>query len=94
MGPKKLTLKAAIEALRDSGKRDAARIRGQNSAGRATRVHLAPDLPLNVEVFRDGLNYPLAGTNVFQVIFEIAGLNEARVLRDKERGWFLLQRVL
>ena len=73
------------ETVRDGGKGNAAGVGGDLGFGFAVGGDPVEEGALDVEILCNGLDNPIAGCHVVEVVFEIAGLNQRRSARQKKR---------
>ena len=86
----KVLAKFAGEPFGDGGQRNAAGVGGEDALRRAQARDLARKVALDLQIFCDGFDDPVAVRDVFQVVFEVAGSDECSGSGVKKAAGFCL----
>src|ERR1700730_12150829 len=77
------------ESFGDPCERDSAGVGGKDRAGRPQRRNFSEQRALDLQILRNRLDDPIAMTNVPEIVFEIARLDQTGSRRREEGPWVL-----
>ncbi len=90
MGAKEVLAELLGESFDDLGQRNAAGAGGENGVGFRDRFHAAPDVALDLKIFGNGFDDPIAFGDLVEVVIVVADFDELYQIVGEEAGRLLL----